>query len=233
MDWLGFPNNVSWLKLVEFFLPKILFAIACGAIVGSERELKGKPAGIKTNTLICLGAAIYTALSVLIAGSGPQDRVQFGDPGRIAAQIVSGIGFLGGGVIIQARGTIVGLTTAATIWVIAALGIMIGLGYGWLAVVLSVTLVGMLILFSQIEERLLRRARMHECTIVWQLGASDVRAQIYRSLAQNDLMLDDFELNEVNGQAHVRLKYHGTSADQKRFLAELWRLPGIREVKNS
>ena len=89
-------------------------AIIAGIIVGLERELRGKPAGMRTVALICLGSAIFTIVSVLLAGDGTADR------SRVAAQVVSGIGFLGAGSIIRDRGRVSGLTTAATIWVVAA-----------------------------------------------------------------------------------------------------------------
>src|SRR3712207_3170052 len=116
-----FTVSAEWnfAQLIHFFGPKVLVAIFCGGLIGLERELKGKPAGIKTNMLICLGATIYTCISVLISSSHSATG-HYGDPARVAAQIVSGIGFLGGGSIIQSRGTIQGLTTAATIWVVAA-----------------------------------------------------------------------------------------------------------------
>jgi putative Mg2+ transporter-C (MgtC) family protein len=118
----------SLLQLIQFFGPRIFFAILCGGIIGLERELKNKPAGLKTNIMICLGAALYSSVSVLnsLANSA---HGYYGDPSRISAQIVSGIGFLGGGTIIQARGTILGLTTAATIWIVAAIGICISPGW--------------------------------------------------------------------------------------------------------
>src|SRR5689334_5071130 len=118
-DIMGPSSSWTFLELLQFFGPKVLFSVLCGGLIGLERELKNKPAGIKTNILMCLGATLYTSTSVLIssihAASG-----HYGDPGRLAAQIVSGIGFLGGGTIIQARGTVLGLTTAATIWTVAA-----------------------------------------------------------------------------------------------------------------
>src|SRR3954468_9689037 len=101
-------TNWSFLELSHYFLPKMFFAILCGGIVGLERELKNKPAGIKTNILICLGSALYTSVSILMSTT-ISNTDHFGDPARVAAQIVSGIGFLGGGTIIQARGTILGL----------------------------------------------------------------------------------------------------------------------------
>src|SRR5690242_20568202 len=120
-------------QLLEFFGPRVFFAILCGGVIGLERELKSKPAGIKTNMLICLGAALYTSVSVLLSMSISESG-HYGDPARVAAQIVSGIGFLGGGTIIQARGTIQGLTTAATIWVVAAIGVCIGIGHSDIAI---------------------------------------------------------------------------------------------------
>ena len=91
-----------------------------------------------------MGATLYTAVSVFLARE-LADTGFLGDPSRISAQIDSGIGFLGGGAIIQAKGQVHGLTTAATIWVVAALGILVGVGYGWLAVVLAVLEVILLI----------------------------------------------------------------------------------------
>src|SRR3954470_3019681 len=145
-------SSADWdmLQLFRFFAPKIFFAILCGGIIGLERELKNKPAGIKTNILICLGSALYTSVSVLISASFAKEG-HFGDPARIAAQIVSGIGFLGGGTIIQSRGTILGLTTAATIWVVAAIGICVGIGHSDIAVIFSITVILVLVASNWFE----------------------------------------------------------------------------------
>lgn len=106
-------------------LGNLLLATLLGGAIGYERERAGKPAGLRTNILICVGAALLTDLSVRVTleGAGPAD------PGRIAAQIVSGIGFLGAGTIIQSRGGVTGLTTAATLWVVAAIGMTVGVGH--------------------------------------------------------------------------------------------------------
>jgi uncharacterized membrane protein YhiD involved in acid resistance len=100
-------------------LVQLLLAILLGGAVGLERELQGKPAGLRTNILICLGATLFTLLSYRLAGGVP-------DVSRVAAQIVTGIGFLGAGTILHARGNIVGLTSAATIWLVAAVGMALG-----------------------------------------------------------------------------------------------------------
>ena len=107
-------------------LLKLLLAVVLGGIIGFEREIAGKPAGLRTNILICIGAALLMDVSTRI---GLVDGVRVGDPGRIAAQIVSGVGFLGAGTIMQAQGMVTGLTSAATIWVVAAIGMTIGGGY--------------------------------------------------------------------------------------------------------
>lgn len=103
-------------------LARLLLAALLGGFIGTERELSGKPAGLRTNLLICVGAALITELSGHVAAAGR------GDPARMAAQIVSGIGFIGAGTIIQSRGKVMGLTTAATLWVVAAIGMAVGAG---------------------------------------------------------------------------------------------------------
>lgn len=100
----------------------MIFSIIIGGLIGAEREFHDKAAGFRTITFICFGSTLFTILSIELSGN------QF-DPVRIAANIVSGIGFIGAGVILHDRGRIVGLTTASTIWIAAALGMCIGIGY--------------------------------------------------------------------------------------------------------
>jgi putative Mg2+ transporter-C (MgtC) family protein len=110
-------------------LGKLILATILGGAIGLEREVAGKPAGLRTNILICVGAALFTQLSIDIAQVGFSSVGQpYGDTTRIAAQIVSGIGFLGAGAILHGGGSVVGLTTAATIWVVAAIGAAVGAG---------------------------------------------------------------------------------------------------------
>lgn len=110
-------------------LAKLLLATILGGAIGLEREMAGKPAGLRTNILICIGAALFTQLSVDLARVGFTATGQpYGDTTRIAAQIVSGIGFLGAGAILHGEGAVVGLTTAATVWVVAAVGAAVGAG---------------------------------------------------------------------------------------------------------
>jgi putative Mg2+ transporter-C (MgtC) family protein len=126
-------------------------AILCGGIIGLERQLRGKAAGIRTSILICLGTEIFVSLGASFGG----ERV---DPTRVLAQVVTGIGFLGGGVILAREGLLVGVTSAAVIWVLAALGAMIGLGYLAAAIILTLVTVGLL-LGVELLESVFRRLR--------------------------------------------------------------------------
>lgn len=120
------PDLVRELRLDT--LARLLMAALFGGLIGLERELSGKPVGLRTNLLICVGASLLTELSLYIAGIPPGHTFdQRGDPGRIAAQIIPGIGFIGAGSILHARGKVTGLTTAATLWVVAAIGMAVGM----------------------------------------------------------------------------------------------------------
>jgi putative Mg2+ transporter-C (MgtC) family protein len=147
--------------LESFLLPemwiKLALATACGAAIGIERELHDKPAGLRTNMLICVGSALITMVSLHVALSYAERQVNIADPGRIAAQIVSGIGFLGAGTIIQARGSVHGLTTAATIWVMAGIGLAIGSGAYAPAIATTVILLGTLAALGWLEGHLTPR----------------------------------------------------------------------------
>lgn len=117
-------------------LLRLLLAAALGAVIGYQRERAGKPAGLRTHVLICVGAALFTIASLYGFGAGA-------DTARVAAGIVAGIGFLGAGAIMRTgEGIVAGLTTAATIWVVAAIGLAVGAGlYLASAVATALTLV--------------------------------------------------------------------------------------------
>ena len=135
--------------LLLSFLVRCGMAAVCGAVIGLERELKQKPAGLRTNILICVGAAMYMAIGeLLLAGTSGVD------PTRIAAQVVTGIGFLGAGCIIQQGVRITGLTSAATIWVVAAIGLIAGAGHPLLALISALMVLATLSILGPIEERL-------------------------------------------------------------------------------
>lgn len=142
---------IEHLGNVEMYLGlgiQILTGLFLGGLVGYDREQKMKNAGIKTNILICIGATLYTAISMVV-------QAKYGtsiDPTRISSQIVSGIGFLGAGAIMHDKGNIVGLTTAATIWVVAAIGVTIGFGYPVIATIFTLTILSVLRLLGPIYQ---------------------------------------------------------------------------------
>jgi putative Mg2+ transporter-C (MgtC) family protein len=116
-------SPLSWEALLCCFLS--------GVIIGLERQLRGKPLGMRTSAVICLGTYIFIAMTRHVSN-------EMTDPSRIIGQVVTGIGFLGAGVILARRGAILGVTSAAAIWVLAAIGAVIGVGYPWLGVKLAV-----------------------------------------------------------------------------------------------
>jgi len=138
------------------FLFRCGVAALCGAMIGLERELKKKPAGFRTNILICVGAAMYMAAGALLFSKGDGT-----DPTRIAAQVVTGIGFLGAGCIIQNGSRVTGLTSAATIWVVAAIGLVTGAGYPILAIASALMVLLTLAILGPIEARFLKHHEQH------------------------------------------------------------------------
>lgn len=223
--------DTQFLETLHLLWPKLLTALLCGGLIGLERELKSKAAGIKTNMLICVGATLYTAISIVMAASETGAGIK-GDPARIAAQIVSGIGFLGGGAILQAKGNIVGLTTAATIWLVAAIGVWIGMGQ--LAVAFCVTLLIVVVLVSVtlFENHFLGRKRLFRITIHLREKSDEIaRASLEALMNDHELNLEEYREIMSAEQPEIRLTYVGRNRDHAQMLLELWKISGILDVK--
>ena len=147
-------------------LGKLLLATVLGGAIGLERELAGKPAGLRTNILICIGAVLFMQLSIGVAEIGfSPDGHPYGDTTRIAAQIVTGIGFLGAGAILHSEGAVIGLTSAATVWVVAAIGAAIGAGSYVIALGSTALIMLVLVGLRPVEARLLTKRRRVHATI--------------------------------------------------------------------
>jgi putative Mg2+ transporter-C (MgtC) family protein len=127
-------------------------ALLCGGIVGIERQLRGKPAGVRTSILICLSTSVFIHLGAA-AYNGQ------GDPARVLGQLVTGVGFLGAGVMLAREGSVTGVTTAAVIWMLAAIGAAIGLGLHLAALALSLVTVGVLTGIELLESSVRRLTR--------------------------------------------------------------------------
>ncbi|MGA9593558.1 MAG: MgtC/SapB family protein [Candidatus Acidiferrales bacterium] len=150
---------------------RLVLAALLGGVVGLERELRHKPAGLRTNILICFGAAIFTIISYLMAGDVG------GDHTRIAAQIIPGIGFIGAGVVMRERAGVTGITSAATIFVIASIGMAVGAGFAAIAIFATCLLLVALILLGQLEDRL----GLHTRLMVFHLTVPDGRPVVDRA----------------------------------------------------
>src|SRR5690242_6768795 len=150
-QWLGGqPEGSVWIVIIRMILAAIL-----GGAIGLERELKHRPAGLRTNMFICFGAAMFTVLSDRFAANFG------GDHTRVAAQIIPGIGFIGAGSILHARGSVTGLTTAATIFVVASIGMAAGGGLYITAVFATGVILIALALLGKAETRFSLKALMH------------------------------------------------------------------------
>jgi len=213
------------MNLIEILL-KLVLAVALGGLVGLERQTSNKPAGIKTNILICVGAAMMMILSGLILGENGERGT---DLTRIAAGVITGIGFIGAGTIIQARGIVVGLTTAATIWAVAVLGLVIGVGYYMVAVIFTAIIILTLIIFRYIEEHYLKRSMF-----LYHLQArysKDLLINIKKLAIHEGFKFDELSLKKEGQSAIVDLSFHATEEKEQRFNQSLLNLAEVLEIK--
>lgn len=207
---------------------KLGTALVCGILLGMEREFKEKPAGLRTIILITVGATIFMIVSDLIAlvTEGPEDITRV-DTSRIASQVVTGIGFLGAGAIIQARGAVHGLTTAATVWVAAGIGLCIGAGFPLLGTAITLLVLLVLVLLNPIGAWLSRRGEEETLRLI--LNNDTLTLQRVRGiLAHNDVPGRDVAVTDRgDGQLALTLTYRSRGSKQ-RLLEELATVEGLR-----
>ncbi len=141
-------------------LLRIVFAIILGSVIGLERELTNKSAGLRTQIMVCLGSCIFTILSIY-GFSTAVTLYPLGDPARVAAQIITGIGFIGAGTVLRQGLTVTGLTTASTLWIVAAIGMACGCGKISIAVVSTILAVAILVLIRTFEMKLMPHNSKH------------------------------------------------------------------------
>ncbi len=178
-----------------------------GGIIGFEREIAGKPAGLRTNILICLGATLLMDMSIRI-GLTPQGT-RIGDPARIAAQVVSGVGFLGAGTIMQSRGVVTGLTSAATIWVVAAIGMTIGAGYYLEGLGAGLIVTFVLAGLGGLEHWVRRARRVVSATIRARKGTPE--SEIAAMLSAHGILIEDRRIFDHPEDRTFELKLAGPS----------------------
>jgi putative Mg2+ transporter-C (MgtC) family protein len=187
-------------------LAKLALAVFLGGIIGFEREINGKPAGLRTNILICLGATLLMDLSTRI---GLIDGHRIGDPARIAAQVVSGVGFLGAGTIMHSQGMVTGLTSAATIWVVAAIGMTVGAGFYIEGVGAGLIVTFVLAGLGGLEHWVRRARRVASATIRTRLGTAE--NDVVTTLRAHGIRVDDKRIFDHEQDRTFELKLSGPS----------------------
>jgi putative Mg2+ transporter-C (MgtC) family protein len=207
-------------------LLRLSIAAALGGAVGFERELRDREAGIRTHLLVSLGSALFTIISAygfheFLTGGGQVVRT---DPTRIAAQIVTGIGFLGAGAIIRDGMSVRGLTTAATLWVVAAVGMACGAGYYWPAVAGTVLTIITLGPLRFVAHRTVERMKPDEKRLTVELAEGQPVGEFLATL--DDVRL--FELQEERDRRVVTLELGELNEDVVARLSDLPYVIGVR-----
>ena len=203
---------------------RLLVSLIIGTIIGLEREIQHKTAGLRTSVLICFGSTIFTIGSIEFAYGTTSV-----DPSRIAAQIVTGIGFLGAGAIIQTRGSVHGLTTAATIWVMAALGLAVGLGSYVLALAGAIIALVILNPFQKIEAAV--KGKKTTCTynlILSETGPALVK--ITQALQKSPSEVKELRVHQDGNTHVVAFNYTVEDAQQAALLNDLANTQGVLQI---
>jgi len=207
-------------------LIKLGLSIFLGGAIGLEREFGHKPAGLRTNILICLGSTMMMSLSgVMLEGKGAGSA----DSLRIAAGVITGMGFIGAGAVIRASGHVHGLTTASTLWAVTGLGLVIGAGYYLIAVSFAAIVVVTLILFRKIEQVLPRKIGFQ-----YVLTAKDrpgILGELNEAARQRGIYMEDVVLRRTGTAATVSLKFNARYAVEREFARAVAALGEVTEIR--
>lgn len=227
MEWPEFITGSLRGQLASPWLEVVLTlaAVACGAIIGSERERHDKPAGLRTLMLVCLGSAVFTMVSFVFSSST-------GDSGRVAAQIVTGIGFLGAGAILHSRGGVSGMTTAATIWMTAATGLTVGAGFPAAGLALSVLVQVLLVGIRRWEIRHLGGMMAVEVDVVFDPDHGKTRVRMEQMREEYHIRGRVVARSDAgDGLQRARMRLSLPRRHLHEFLNSLVTLPAIREIR--
>jgi putative Mg2+ transporter-C (MgtC) family protein len=198
---------VPELSVGEIIL-RVVLAAALGGAIGAEREIREREAGFRTHLLVSVGAALFTLVSAY-AWDDFAFSLESGvtlDPTRISAQIVTGIGFLGAGAIIRQGLSVRGLTTAATLWVVAAIGLASGAGYYWAAVVTTALVLVTLWPLRILAHPLFQRLRPREPRLFVELATGGGAAPVLEALETLDVRIDAFRVEDDGDGRHFALE---------------------------
>lgn len=214
---------------------RILLAALLGGVIGLEREIHGRPAGFRTHLLVSLGSCVFAVTSIHIYKlyGDFSGRVPVGvDPARITAQVVAGIGFLGAGAIIHEKAYVRGLTTAACLWVAAAVGLTCGIGLILISVLVTIVAVGSLLLLKKVEGFMTRDT--FSAVMVWSMDLEGQMPRIETLLSENNLQMlnakieRDLEKQEIFLEFEVKMTIRETGY---RLVDGIVAMPGIKKVR--
>ncbi len=213
------------MDLIEILL-RLILAIALGGLIGLEREANQKPAGFRTNILVCVGSAMMMSLgsAIITAKGGNGDSLV-----RMAAGVITGIGFLGAGTIVHARGMVAGLTTASTLWVVAGLGLVIGAGYYVPAVLLTALIMFTLVLFRRIEATYLKKSVYNYSLRVRE--NPDIMSGIRKLSFHHGLRLEKIVLKKDRDSFIVSFSLYASEEKEQEFNQGVLSLHGLEEIK--
>ena len=183
-------------------LQRLLVTSAIAGVIGYERERHGRAAGFRTHILVGLGACL-TMLTGLYLMESLAGRVEV-DPTRMAAQVISGIGFLGAGTILRFRASVRGLTTAASLWAVAGVGLAVGAGFVWGALLTGLIVIVVLFGFSRLERAM--RRDWYQTLIIDTAGSGQELARIRSLLAEYDIEIRDLDIKEGSQPGQLRLE---------------------------
>lgn len=203
--WQSFYDTVNGVEVNSVSaVYRLLLSMLLGSVVGYERKRKGQSAGVRTFSLIAMGATLAMLLSIYV----PQEYLGLknGDPGRIAAQVLSGIGFLGAGAIIQMKGSIRGLTTAAGIWMVATIGLAVGVGMYWVSVIATALILFILVQLERIEHRISLGSESRIIRLKLDGIVTDIAAYRSAMAARNVVLVNYFvEYDYADSQTSLNL----------------------------
>jgi putative Mg2+ transporter-C (MgtC) family protein len=203
-------SSVVWLSMARLVLAAIL-----GGVIGFERELKHRPAGLRTNMFICIGSAMFTLLSDQLAAE------HMGDHTRIAAQIIAGIGFIGAGSILRARGEFVtGLTTAATLFVVASIGMAVGGGLYLTATFATGIIVVCLFVLGSMERQLNLKLLVHSYEVTGR-SADEITAEVNHVLEKMHSIIKNVQIAPTREHVRVQFDLAGKRRQQEEALRSL------------
>ncbi len=225
--WLGNLYELPNVSLPIMGFVCVAASVLCGAVVGLDRERREKPAGLRTLILICVGSTIFTMTSIFMANK------PISDPARIAAQIIPGIGFLGAGAIIRGRGSVIGLTTGATIWAVAAVGMMIGGGLVVAGVALTLVIYLTLTVVDKLDWIAIGSCGYQRLVIRYEAGGGKTRIylqDLLDSFRIPDHFVEDLD-DSAAGLKQVSVRICVKHREHRAILRPLADVPGVKEVE--